>query len=226
MSSKKTFFRFYLKHSSVILLRYRQMYFYFIVIAAVILMPLFFHVKETYFGLLACLNIIIVLWLFNSFYLCQFSFSPDDARSLSLFPLKIKDLIIVRNILNFSILMVAFILSIALMGIFYPTAKTSLPEIIVLSAMHLLPAISIGNLTSGLSIFWKANVAMSWKSSYVILTAYFNVLVIKISQIVFSKPVAMGIVVTIFILYLVLYYLSFRKVQREITTYFSSIAEK
>jgi hypothetical protein len=58
------------------------------------------------------------------------------------------------------------------------------------------------------------------------LIAFFNDLVIKVSLMVFSQSVISIVLITLFLLYLVFYILSFRKIIREIATYFCSIAEK
>jgi len=226
MSFKKSIIRPYFLHSLLILLRYQQIYAYLLLIVVLLLMPLFFNIEEQYYNILYLLNFLIVLWLFSPFYLNMFSFSSDDARSLSLFPLRFKDLVVARNFLNFSMLMIAFSLSIVLMGVFYPEANTSISELIVLAALHLLPAISIGNLTSRSSLSWTAKTTFSWKSIYVILSFYFNILVYKISQQIFSRPVFIIIILVVFLLYLVFYNLSLKKIVKEISTYFCSIAEK
>ncbi len=216
----------YLRHSVLILLRYQHIYFYMIVIAGIILLPRLFSINEKYYSFLISFNFILVLWMFSPFYLNQFSFSSDDARSLSLFPLNFRDLVIVRNILNFSMLIIAFILSIFLVGTFYPATDTNLSGLILISAMHLLPAISVGNLISRSSISWTAKFPMSWKSSFVILISFFNILVFKVSQQVFNGTIFVSVLITLFLLYLAIYILSFRKIVREITTYFCSIGEK
>lgn len=226
MSSNKPIIIYYLRHSFLILLRYQQVYLYLIFVAAFILMPRLFNINEKYYGFLFSFNFIIVLWVFSSFYLNQFSFSSDDARSLSLFSLNFRYLVMVRNILNFSMLIIAFILSIVLIGIFYPVADISLSGLMFISAMHLLPAISIGNLTSGSAVSWMAKFPMSWKSIFVILIASFNDFVIKISLLVFSQRIMSIVFITLFLMYLLFYILSFRKIVREITFHFSSIAEK
>jgi hypothetical protein len=51
-------------------------------------------------------------------------------------------------------------------------------------------------------------------------------LVFKIFKFYFSQIVFLSIIVTIFLIYMVFYYLSYQKVIKEIPTYFSSIAEK
>jgi len=226
MSFKKSIIRSYLVHSLLILFRYQQIYAYLLLIVVLILMPLFFNIKEQYYNIMYLLNFLIVLWLFSPFYLNMFSFSSDDARSLSLFPFKFKDLVVARNFLNFSMLMIAFGLSIVLMGVFYPEAIISISELIVLAALHLLPAISIGNLTSRSSLSWTTKTTFSWKSVYVILSFYFNILVYKISQQIFSRPVFIIIILVVFLLYLVFYNMSLKKIVKEISTYFCSIAEK
>jgi len=226
MPSKNSILSIYLKHSVLILLRYQHIYFYVIVIAVFILMPRLFSVNEKYFSFLFSFNFIIVLWMFSPFYLNQFSFSTDDTRSLSLFPLNFRDLVIVRNILNFSMLIIAFILSIVLICIFYSAKDTSLSGLMLMSAMHLLPVISVGNLTSRSSISWAAKFSMSWKSSYIIFIAFFNILVFKVSQQVFSRSIFIAVLIALFLVYLAIYILSFRKIVRELTTYFCSIAEK
>ncbi len=226
MLSKNSILSIYLRHSLVILLRYQHVYFYVIVIAGIILLPRMFNINEKYFSFLFSFNFIIVLWIFSPFYLNQFSFSSDDARSLSLFSLNFRDLIMVRNILNFSMLIITFILSIVLIRTFYSATDTSLSGLMLISAMHLLPAISVGNLTSRSSVSWTAKFPMSWKSSYVIFIAFFNILVFKFSQQVFNGTIFISVLITLFLLYLALYILSFRKIVRELTTYFCSIAEK
>lgn len=226
MSSNQSFKRYYFGHSIRILFRYQQIYLYPILVIAFILMPKLFSINEKYIMFLFSFNFIIVLWLYSPFYLGQFSFSSDDARSLTLFPLNFKDLVMVRNILNFSMLIIAFILSIILIGIFYPVADISLSGLMFISAMHLLPAISIGNLTSRSAVSWMAKFPMSWKSIFVILIASFNDFVIKVSLLVFSQMVMSIVFITLFLMYLLFYILSFRKIVREITFHFSSIAEK
>jgi hypothetical protein len=58
------------------------------------------------------------------------------------------------------------------------------------------------------------------------LIASFNDFVIKVSLLVFSKMVMSIVFITLFLMYLLFYILSFRKIVREITFHFSSIAEK
>jgi hypothetical protein len=166
------------------------------------------------------------VWFFSPFYLNQFSFSSDDARSLSLFPLNFKNLVGARNILNSILLTIAFIILIVIIGLTYPQTNTNIPELIVLAAMDILPAIFIGNLTSRTSLSWTDKTTFSWKSIYIILITSFNFLVFKISVYVFSQAVFVSIVTTIFLVYFGLYYFSFQKIVREITISFSSIAEK
>lgn len=195
MPSKNSILNIYLKHSILILLRYQHIYFYVIVIAVFILLPRLFNINERYFSFLFSFDFIIVLWIFSPFYLNQFSFSTDDTRSLSLFSLNFRDLVIVRNILNFSMLIIAFILSIFLIHIFYPAIDSNLSGLILISVMHLLPAISVGNLTSRSSISWTVKFPMSWKSSFVILIAFFNILVFKVSQQVFSRSIFIAVLI-------------------------------
>ena len=226
MFSKKSIIQSYFEHSLLILLRYQQIYVYLLLIVLLILLPLFFNIKEQYYNILYSLNFIIVLWIFSPFFLNMFSFSSEDAKSLSLFPIMFKYLVAARNILNFSLLLIAFGLSIALTAFFYPKTNTSVPELILLSAMHVLPVISIGNLTSRSALSWTAKTNFTWKSVYVILILNFNILIFKISQYYFSQTVFILIIATVFLIYIGFYYLSFKKIVKEITTYFSSIAEK
>jgi hypothetical protein len=133
---------------------------------------------------------------------------------------------VARNILNFSLLIIAFSFSMALMAIFYPKANTIVPDLIVLSLMHLLPPIFIGNLTSRLSLSWTGKGSFSWKGVYVILILNFNIIIFKISQNYFNQSVFILIIAIVFLLYIGFYFLSFQKIVREITTCFSNIAEK
>jgi len=226
MSFKKSVFHSHLRHSVLILLRYQQIYIYLPGIAILILLPVLFSIKDPYFNILYSINFLIVLWLFSPFFLNMFSFSSEDARSLSLFPVMFKNLIAARNVLNFSLLVITFGLSIVLMALFYPKTNTRVSDLIVLSLMHLLPVISIGNLTSRSSLSWTGKSTFSWKGIYVILILYFNILIFQISKYNFYPTVFILIIGTVFLLYLGFYYLSFKKIVREISTYFSSIREK
>ena len=216
----------YIKHSILILQRYQQIYVYVPAIGILIYMPVFFGIKEIYFNILYSANFLIVMWIFSPFYLSMFSFSSEDARSLSLFPVKFKYLVAARNILNFSLLIVAFGLSIVLSSLFYPKTSNSVPELIILSLMHLLPPVSIGNLTSRFSVSWTGKVTYSWKGLYVILILSFNILIFQISQYYFSQPVFILIIAIIFLNYIGLYSFSFQKIVRDMLTCFYSIAEK
>ena len=226
MSSKNLIFRSYFKHSILLLIRYQQIYIYPPVIAALILMPLFFNIKESYLNILHFMIFAIVLWLFSPFFLNMFSFSSEDARSLSLFPVTFKNLIMARNILNYGLLVLTFGMSIVLMILFFPKSNTSVPDLIVLSLMHLLTSVSIGNLTSRLSLTWTKEGTFSWKGVYVILILNFNIIIFKISQIYFSQRVFILIIGMIFLFYIGFYYMSLQKIVREINTNFCSIAEK
>ena len=226
MSSKKSYFWFYMRHSLLILYRYQRIYAYMLIILVLILMPLFLGIKEQYFTYLVLLNSLTVYLLFSPFFLNMLAFSFEDARSLSLFPLKFKDLVVTRNILNIGLLIIAIGLSLVLTGLLYPKTNTSILEIIVLSMMHLLPAMSTGNLNSRSSHSWTGKTTFSSKGIYVILILNFNIIMYKISRYYFIQPVFISIIATIFLFYIGFYYLSFQKIVKEISTYFSSIAEK
>lgn len=226
MFSKTSVFRSYIRHSFLILLRYQQIYAYFLGVGAIVLMPILFGIKESVFNILYSLNFLVVLWLFSPFFLNMFSFSSEDTRSLSLFPVIFKYLVAARNILNFSLLIIAFGLSIVIMALFYPKTNTSVPSLIVISLMHLLPSISIGNLTSHSSLSWTGKTTFSWKSVYVILILNFNILFFQISKYYFSQIVFSLVIATVFLIYIGVYYLSYQKNVKDLPSYFSSIAEK
>jgi len=226
MSSRTSYFWFYIRHSLLLLYRYQQFYIYFLIISSLIFMPLFFGIKTRYFTFLVLMNSLFVFWLFSPLFLHMFSFSTEDTRSMSLFPLKFNDLAFARNILNIGLLIIANGLSIVLTGLFYPKTNTTITEIMVLSIMHLLPAMSIGNMTSRSSLSWTGKTTFSWKGIYVILFLNFNIILFKILQLYFIQPIFISIIVIEFLFYLGIYYLSFHKIVREISTYFSSIAEK
>jgi hypothetical protein len=226
MFSRNSIVQSYFKHSILILLRYQQIYAYLLLIGVLILMPLIFSIKERYFSSIYSLNFLVVLWLFSPYYLNMFSFSSEDARSLSLFPFGFKYLVLARNYLNFSLLMIAFGLSIVLTALFYPKTNTNTPELIVLSIMSAIPAISIGNLTSRAALSWTGKSTFSWKGVYVILVFNINILIFKVTQHYFGQPVFVLIIAIVFMIYIGFFYLSFQKIVKDITTYFSSIAEK
>jgi len=226
MFSKPSIIGPYIKHSTRILFRYQQIYGYILLIIALILMPLFFGIKKQYLPFLVSLNYLIVLWLLSPFILNMFSFSSEDARSLSLFPVKFKYLVAARNILNFCLLIVAFGLSVIIIALFYPKTNITVTDLIVLSLMHLLSTISIGNFTSGSSLSWIGITSFSWKSIYVILVLNFNVLFFQISKYYFNQSVFILIIATSILIYIGFYYISFQKIVREISIYISSIAEK
>jgi len=220
-----TVIRPYVKLSLLILIRYQQIYIYLPGIALLILMPIVFSIKAPYFNMMFSFFFLIIIWLFSPFFLCMFSFSPEDARSLSLFPIWFKSLIAARNILNSIILLIAFSMLILLMFFFYPKTNTGPPELIVLSVMQLFPVISIGNLTSRSALFWTGKTTYSWKAAYIILILHFNIMIIKISQSFFCQPVSILIIATIFMFYIGIYYLSFQKIVKDIFIFFCSIAE-
>jgi hypothetical protein len=66
---------------------------------------------------------------------------------------------------------------------------------------------------------------MSWKSIIVILSVFLNDLVIKISFQIFSELVIAIILMSMFLIYLYFYILSFRKIVKEIAFHFCSIGE-
>lgn len=226
MFSKTSIIILYIKHSIIILFRYQQIYAYMFLIIVLILMPLLFEIKEQYYSFLVSFNYLIVLWLFSPFFLKMFSFSSEDSRSLTLFPVQFIYLIAARNILNIGLMIIAFGLTIVLMIFFYPKTNWGVPDLIVLSLMHLFPAISIGNLTSRSSLSWTGKTTFSWKSLYVILILNFNLLLFQVSKFYFSHIIFLLILAIIFLSYIGLYYLSFQKIVKDIPTYFSSIAEK
>jgi hypothetical protein len=131
-----------------------------------------------------------------------------------------------RNVVNFSILITAFGLSVVIMALFYPKTNTTVTDLIVLSLMHLLPSISIGNFTSRSSLSWVGISSFSWKGIYVILILNFNVLIFHISKYYSNRSVFILIIATVVLINIGFYYISFQKIVREISTYFSSIAEK
>ena len=188
-------------------------------------MPIYFSIKEQYFTFLVLLNSLFVLLLFSPFFLNMLSFSSEDVRSLALFPIRFNELVVTRNVLNFVLLIIAFGLSIILMGLSYPKTNFSISETIVLSVMHLLPAISIGNLTSRLSLSWMGKTTFSWKGGYLLLLLNFNIMMFKIFQYYLVQPVFILVIVIVLLFYLGFYYLSFRKIVKELSMYFCSIAE-
>jgi hypothetical protein len=215
----------YFRYSWKLLVKYQQVYIYPILLVVFILLPKWFSVNEKYFVLLSSFNLIIILWLYSPFYLSQFSFSPEDARSLSLFDINFRDIVIVRNLLNFALLLVTVVLNLTLSLIFYPIDDQIQIGLIVLSFLSLFPAITIGNIVTGLSIKWNTGYNMSWKSIFVIVSLFFTDVVIKISIMFFSAWIAGFILIILFIVYLAFYYISFRHVVKTISTHFSLIAE-
>ena len=226
MPSKKSLKQYYFKHSLRLLIRYQQIYIYPLIVVFLILMPKIVSINEKYFVFLFSFNLMIVLWLNSPFYIHQFSYSSEDTKSLIPFPNEFKDLVIIRNLISFIILLIPLLLNLILFTIFYSVTDKVFYGLIFLSVLSLLPAVSIGNLLTGPSIGWNTGFSMSWKSILVILSAFFNDLVIKISSLIFSNLVFGIILVLLFLIYLYFYILSFRKIVRDIALHIGSIAEE
>lgn len=219
-------FWFYIRHDILILCRYQQIYMYPLIILTLVLLPFFFSIKDRNFTLLVLWYSPIIYWLLSPFFLNMLSFSSEDTRSFFLFPLKLKNFIITRTILNLCLLIIANNLSIVLTVLLFPKMNINLTDIMILSMMHLLPAMSIGNLTSLSSLSWIGKTTFSWEGGFVLLVLNVNIIVYKISLYNFSKPVFISIILAVLLIYIGFYYLSFQKALKEIYTCFSSIAER
>lgn len=225
MSNNQLVKHYNFRHSWKLLLRYEQVYLYPILLVIFILLPKWFSVNEKYFAYLFSFNQIFILWLYSPYYLNQFSCSSEDARSLSLFDINYRDLVLVRNLLNFILLFIPVILNLSLSLYFYSIADQIAIGLIILSFLSLLPAITIGNLETARSISWNTGYKMSWKSVFVILSIFFTDFVIKISIFLFSVWTAGIILIVLFLVYLIFYYFSFLRIVRTLPTSFCSIAE-
>jgi hypothetical protein len=225
MSNNIVLIQFYFRHSWKLLLRYQQVYLYPILFPVLILLPKWLSIDEKYYVFIFLFNLIMIIWLCSPYYLSQFSFSPEDARSLSLFDTRFRDLVIIRNLVNFIMLLVLLVLNLALLLYFYPMTNQIRMGLILLSLLSFLPAISIGNFITSYSIRWNTDYNMSWKSIFVILSIFFTEIIIKISFLFFSSGAATSMIIALLFVYLTVYYFSFRRIVKTISTYFSSIAE-
>lgn len=216
----------YMKHDLLILSRYQQIYIYPLIIIILALMPLFLSTKGRNLSLLGLLYPIIIYWLFSPFFLNMLSLSSEDTRSYFLFPLNLRDFVFRRTILNLCLLTMGNSLSIVLTAILFPKMYQDMTEIIVLSMMHLLSAMSMGNLTSLSALSWIGKTTFSWKGGFVLIILNFNIILYKFSRENFSKLAFCSIILTVIFIYMGFYYLSSRKLVKEIFTCFSSIAEK
>jgi len=226
MCSNQTYRSYYFWHSLRILFRYQQIYVYPIGTIIIALMPKFFGINETYYLYSYSLNMVVALWIYSPFYLGQFSFSPEDAKSLTLFSIKSKELVRIRNFLNFALLFFTLLLLLIVIAIAYTPKERTFYGLVLLYGMIILPAIFVGNLMPRSTINWTGRFLISWKSVFVILIAFFNDFVIKISLMVLSQTILIIVLITLFLIYLLLYILSYNKIVKEITIYFGSIAER
>ena len=189
-------------------------------------MPKWFSVNEKYFVYIFSFNLIIIFWLYSPYYLSQFSFSSDDARSLSIFDISFKELVIVRNFCNLMLLIVPVVLNLFVSFYLYPVDRNLLYSLIILSFFSLLPAIALGNYFTVSSVRWVTNYGLSWRSVFIILIIFITDFVVKASIFMFSAWVAGIILLVLFLIYFIFYYLSFWRNVQILSMYFSSIAEK
>jgi hypothetical protein len=226
MFIKNTFRRHYFKHSLRLLIRYQQIYAYPLIVVVFILLPKLFNINDAYYTYLFSLNLFIVLWLLSPFYLCQFSFSPEDTRSWSLFSINIRELVLIRNRVSFMVLLVPFLLNLVLCAFLYQVTDKVIYGMIFLSIVLILPAVSTGNLFTPSSLSWTSGSSISWKSLFIVLIAFLSDMVIKVSFHFLSNLFIALILISMFLLYLLLYLWSYRKINKEILKYLCSIVEK
>lgn len=217
--------KYYFWHSVRLLIRYQQIYVYPLLGIMITLLPKLFGISEKYFLYLYSFDLIVVLWVYSPFYLGQFSFSPEDARSITLFSIKAKDLVYIRNLLNFVMLTVTLLLLLLLIFIVFPIEDKIFVGLVLLYGSSMLPALIVGNLLTDSTLTWSGRFAFSWKSTFVIILVSINDLVIKTSYLFLSPTSMFFVLFTLFIIYLLTYILSYNKVVKELTSCFSSIAE-
>jgi len=226
MPSKRSLKHHYFIHSVRLLIRYQQIYMYPFIISVFIFLPKIFSINENYLEYLFSFNVFVVLWLYSPFFINQFAYSTEDARSLTLFSINIKELIIIRNLLSFILLLIPFLLNLVFFALLYPIKDKLIISTIILSILIIFPAVSIGNLLTYSSMSWKAGLSITWKSIFVVLMAFATDLVIKLSLWFHSYLIFGLIVILMFSVYVYFYFWSYKKIKKEILPCFCSIAEK
>ncbi len=226
MPSKRSLKHHYFIHSVRLLIRYQQIYMYPFIISVFIILPKVFSINENYLPYLFSFNVFVVLWLYSPFYINQFAYSTEDARSLTLFSLNLEELIIIRNLLSFILLLIPFLLNLVFFALLYPLKDKLIISMTVLSILIIFPAVIIGNLLTHSSISWKAGLSIPWKSIFVVLIALATDLVLRLSLWLLSYILFGLIVILMFSSYVYFYIWSIKKIRKEILRCFSSIAEK
>lgn len=225
MPSKQSLKHHYFIHSIRLLIRYQQIYIYPFIVIIFAFLPKVFSINETYLTFLFSFNVLVVLWLYSPFYISQFAYSTEDARSLTLFSLNIKELIIFKNLISFILLLIPFLLNLVLFFLLYPVKDKLMISLIILSLLIVFPAVSIGNLLTPSSISWTSGFSIPWKSIFIVLIAFASDLIIKLTLWYLSSFLISLILVVMFSAYVLFYIMSFKKICREIYPNLCSIAE-
>lgn len=172
----RDYYYWQLKHSLRLLRRYQQIGFYFIISPVLLIFPHFIRIEEKYNLLILFSHFILIIWIFSPFYLNQFSFSYDDYRSFSIFPLDWKAIIWGRNTVNILLLILILCSTVLIIRYIYLKDSTYLLPLFIYVIFNILPLVTIGNLLSIKSINRRREYYFSWTSLFVFPIAFSNLL--------------------------------------------------
>ena len=205
-----------IKMSLILLMRYQHISLYIITTPLLLFITSFSELRQLANHVIIILNTNLILWIFIPFIINQLNFSPDDFKSLILFPIKWYQFLLARNIVLSSILLLSHLLSFIVIGLVYDSIFNFAIHVTVYNLVLILPIVSMGNLITIGYFRRNKDILFYTKILITIFITNFNLGIFIIGEKVFNKLILYLFLFLLLHVYLILYKISLNRSVRII----------